>query len=163
MTFERTVVRLRCRPPFALLAVALCAAAGAAGAAFAPLRAGPGVRVPDRLALAAEQDALATAAFELANDGTPGSRLAFEITPSSTTCDAPSPAPWLVVEPTAGAIEAGAVATCSVYASAFGAAAPQRNGFLCIATNDPAQPLSALQVVLAIGTEPAIRHPGEGN
>ena len=160
MRFERAAAPLRCRPPFPLLAVALCAAAGAA---FAQVRAGPGARVPARLALSAEPDALATAAFDLVNDGAAGSLLAFQITASSTRCEAPSPAPWLAVEPATVMIEAGTVATCSVYASAFAAAAARRTGFLCIATNDEARPLLALPVVLAIGSESAVRQVGDGD
>ena len=159
MRFAREAAPLRCRPPLPLLAVAFCAAAGAA---FAQGHAQPRARIAtQRLVLSAAPDALATASLVLANDGAAGSRLAFEITASSTACDAPSPAPWLAAEPASGAIDGGVVATSSVYASAFGAAAPRRLGFLCIATNDDAQPLLMLPVVLGIGTEP-VRSTGGG-
>jgi hypothetical protein len=159
MTFERKAAPLRGRPPFPLLAVAFLAAAGAA---FAQDRAHPSARVAtQRLVLSAEPDALATASLELANDGVAGSRLVFEITASSTACEAPSPAPWLAAEPASGTIDGGVFATSSVYASAFGAAAPRRLGFLCIATNDDARPLLMLPVVLTIGMEPAFRFPGD--
>lgn len=151
MKFEREAAPLRRRPPFPLPAVVLCAAVGAA---FAQVGAGPSARMPAQLSLSAEPGTLATATFAIANEGAAGSRLAFEITPSSTSCDAPSPAPWLVVEPAAGMIEAGTVASCSVYASAFASAMPRRTGFLCVATNEAARPLQALQVALAIAATP---------
>lgn len=159
MRFARLAVPRRCRPPLPLLVFALCAAAGAAPAQEV---AGSGVLALPDLELSAEPNALATAAFELSHAGAPGKRLAFRVTPSSTACDATSPIAWLVVEPSAGEIEADSVATLSVYASAFGAAAPRRTGFLCIATSDAARPLREVRVVLTIqaGAPPGATRPG---
>ncbi len=137
----------RCRPPFPLLAVAVFAAAGAAPAQEV---AASGASSLGGLALSAESNTLATAAIELPHAGAAGKRLAFTVTPSATSCNAPSPIAWLAVEPSTGEIAAGAVAILSVYASAFGAVAPRRAGFLCIATSDVARPLREMPVVLTI-------------
>ena len=122
----------------------------AAGAASAQEVAGSGAPPLAGLALSAESNTLATAAIELSHAGAAGQRLAFTATPSATACNAPSPIAWLAVEPSTGEIAEGAVAILSVYASAFGAAAARRAGFLCIATSDAARPLRELPVVLTI-------------
>ena len=154
MTFKRTAVPVRRRSPFLLLAAALYAAASAA---FAQETAEPSVVAIAELALAAEPDALATASIELSRTGAPGRRLAFRVMPSSTSCDSPSPIEWLVAEPSSGEIESGAVAILSVYASAFGASAARRTGFLCVATDDDAQAAREISVVLTV--EIAAAHP----
>jgi hypothetical protein len=149
MSCRRIAAPLRCGPPLTLLAAAVFAAVGAACAQEV---AGSGALGMGELALSAESNALATAPIELSHTGARGERLAFHVTPSATACDAPSPAAWLAVEPSSGEIEAGAVATLSVYASAFGVDAPRRVGFLCIATSDVARPLREMHVVLTIDT-----------
>jgi hypothetical protein len=141
------MARLRCPPPCPLLAVAMFAAAGTAPAQEVAASAAPPMA---GLALSAESNSLATAAIELSNAGTAGKRLAFTVTPSATACHAASPIAWLAVEPSTGEIADGAVAVLSVYASAFGAVAPRRAGFLCIATGDAARPLREMPVVLTI-------------
>lgn len=148
MRFARAAAPLRCRPPFPLLAVALCAAAGAASA---QVRIVDAASASAKLAMSAEPDTLATAALAIANDGGASRKLAFRITPSASPCEAPTPVPWLMADPARGEIEAGAVATVSVYASGFAAASRRRTAFLCIETDDSGQPLRAVSVVLTIG------------
>ncbi len=149
MRCGRTPARPGFRLPFPLLAVVAFAAAGAApaqdvGGSDAPPIAG--------LALSAESNALATAAIEFSNPAAAGRRLAVTVTPSATSCRAPSPIAWLAVEPSTGEIAPGAVATLAVYASTFGADVPRRAGFLCIATGDGASALREVPVVLTIQT-----------
>lgn len=148
MRFARAAAPLRCRPPFPLLAVALCAVAGAVSA---QVRIGGVASGSAVLAMSTEPDTLATAALAIANDGGAGRKLAFRITPSAGPCEAPTPVPWLMADPATGEIAAGAVATVSVYASGFAAASRRRTAFLCIGTGDADQSPSAVSVVLTIG------------
>ncbi|MBO9663127.1 hypothetical protein [Dokdonella sp.] len=87
----------------------------------------------------------------IANVGTRGSRLSYEITEAPTDCSAPADVAWLRAMPASGELRDGESAPLA--AVGFDGSALEEGvhtAVLCVRTNDPAQPSITLPVELTV-------------
>lgn len=130
----------------------------APSAAVAPL--------PLRVAVAAGASRIEP--LTIANDGTPGSRLSYQIVEAPADCSAPGDVSWLRAMPAGGELRAGESAPLA--AVGFDAGALEEGSHaavLCVLSNDPAQPSITLPVELTVTPPDALfasgfETPGDG-
>ena len=71
-------------------------------------------------------------------------------TAGTTGCDNPSDIPWLSESPTSGAVAGGANTDVTVTANAAGLTAGTYTANVCVATNDPAAPMTTVPVSFTV-------------
>lgn len=74
---------------------------------------------------------------------------------SVPVCQNPSDVPWLSESPASGTVAPGASTDVTVTANAASLIAGSYSANLCVATNDPTQPLTAVPVTLTVTPAPA--------
>lgn len=121
-----------------------------------PPQAGASV-TPGSLSVNVEAGSTATAAFALDNSGAAGSTLQFATDVAPTDCASAQAVAWLGVTPAAGSLAQGAASvsvTATVDASTL--AAGTYSAFVCVRSNDPAQPVIAVPVDVSVSAAPAV-------
>jgi len=82
--------------------------------------------------------------------------LAFTITEAPADCGAPSDLPWASAAPGGGVLAPSTDTTVDVTFDSTGIASGTLTGLLCIASNDPANPVVSVPLTLTVGTQPSI-------
>jgi hypothetical protein len=90
--------------------------------------------------------------LHIANEG--GAPLTWSMAEASGNCSAPSDVPWISEAPTSGVVAGADTEDSTIDVDAAGLGAGNHSARLCIATNDPTQPLIEVPVSLDVGAAP---------
>jgi|GEM_PF-2294776 len=105
---------------------------------------------PTSLDFSIEPDDGDATTLTITNSGDVGSNLTYTITESAGACGTPSDVPWLSESPTNGSVPTSAPASVTVAVDGTGLAFGTYSANLCIATNDPGQPVITVPVTLNV-------------
>lgn len=97
----------------------------------------------------------ATDMFGITNSGDVGSTLNYVLDLSPTSCANPSAVSWLSVAPMSGAVAQAATSTITATVNAASLAAGSYSAFICVHSNDMAQPLISVPVSVTVNALPA--------
>jgi hypothetical protein len=96
-----------------------------------------------------------TRSFGIQNTGGAGSVLEFTLDVAPTSCDAPGTVAWLDASPASGEVASGATSMATVDVDATELAAGSYSAFVCLHSNDPANPLISVPVNVTVIVNPA--------
>lgn len=106
---------------------------------------------PSPMSVAVAAGASRIEPLTIANVGTRGSRLSYEITEAPADCSAPADVAWLRAMPASGEVGAGESAPLAAVGFDAGTLVEGRHSaLLCLRSNDPAQPSITLPVELTV-------------
>ncbi len=116
----------------------------------------PGAAVdPGNVVAVVAQGESTTGLFGIQNTGGAGSVLEFTLDVAPTSCDAPGAVAWLDASPASGEVASGATSMATVDVDATELAAGSYSAFVCLHSNDPANPLISVPVDVTVVVNPA--------
>ncbi|MEO5626358.1 MAG: hypothetical protein ABIQ70_10165 [Dokdonella sp.] len=110
---------------------------------------------PGTVDVVVDHGASATDMFGITNGGDVGSTLNYTLDLSSTSCASPAAVSWLSVAPISGAVAQAATSTITATVNAMALTAGSYSAFICVHSNDTAQPLISVPVSVTVNVPPA--------